>query len=72
MKAAMTMLWNAICPSMAAEALDRPDRLKARRQISIPTSATAKRVQYTALLRARTRNSRSMRGRIVTRLEGEG
>ena len=44
--AAMTMLWKAECPSMACRLPPNPPvSVSVRRQSSIPTSATTKRVQ---------------------------
>lgn len=65
-KAALTMPVKTECPIAFGANAGPPDSSAIGRQKTSPASATAKRVQYVALLRARTRNSRAIRGKIIT------
>ena len=65
-KAAMTMLVKTEYPRERWPPGIMPDIVAIGRQKTSPASATAKRVQYSARLRARERSSRSMSGRIIT------
>ena len=64
--AATTMSVKTECPTACRPNGIPPDVTANGRQKRSPPSATAKRVQYSARLRARVLNSRSMSGKIIT------